>query len=85
MYSTARQWWLTAMIIATQEAENRRITVRNQPQAKSSMRPYLKKPFTKIGLVEWPKVKALSSNPNTTHTKKHHIVQHKYKVVGLWQ
>jgi hypothetical protein len=24
-----------------------------------------KKPFTKIGLVEWLKVKALSSSPNT--------------------
>jgi hypothetical protein len=29
------------------------------------MRPYLKKPFTKIGLVEWLKVKALSSSPST--------------------
>jgi hypothetical protein len=27
---------------------------------------YLKKPFTKIGLVEWLKVKALSSSPSTT-------------------
>jgi hypothetical protein len=27
--------------------------------------PYLKKPFTKIGLVEWLKVKALSSSPST--------------------
>jgi hypothetical protein len=27
------------------------------------VRPYLKKPFTKIGLVEWLKVKALSSSP----------------------
>jgi hypothetical protein len=26
------------------------------------MRPYVKKPFTKIGLVEWLKVKALSSS-----------------------
>jgi hypothetical protein len=30
------------------------------------MRPYLKKPFTKIGLVEWLKVKALSSSPSTS-------------------
>jgi hypothetical protein len=28
-------------------------------------RPYLNKPFTKIGLVEWLKVKALSSRPST--------------------
>jgi hypothetical protein len=28
-------------------------------------RPYLEKPFTKIGLVEWLKVKAQSSNFST--------------------
>jgi hypothetical protein len=33
-------------------------------QAKKSMRPYLKKPFTKIGLVDWFKVKAMSLSPN---------------------
>jgi hypothetical protein len=27
---------------------------------------YLEKPFTKIGLVEWLKVEALSSSPSTT-------------------
>jgi hypothetical protein len=35
------------------------------PQANSSMRPYLEKPFTKIGLVEWLKVKTLSLSPST--------------------
>jgi hypothetical protein len=39
-------------------------------QANSSVRLYLKKPFTKIGLVEWLKVKALSSSPSTTKKKK---------------
>jgi hypothetical protein len=39
-------------------------------QANSSARPYLKKPFAKTGLVEWLKVKALSSSPNITHTKQ---------------
>jgi hypothetical protein len=39
-------------------------------QANSSMRPYLEKPFTKIGLVEWLKVKAMSSSPSTTKKKK---------------
>jgi hypothetical protein len=34
-------------------------------QANSSVRPYLEKPFTKTGLVEWLKVKALSSSPST--------------------
>jgi hypothetical protein len=33
------------------------------------MRPYLEKLFTKIGLVKWLKVKALSSSPNTTINK----------------
>jgi hypothetical protein len=33
------------------------------------MRTYLKKPFTEIGLVEWLKVKALSSSPSTTKKK----------------
>jgi hypothetical protein len=34
------------------------------------MRPYLEKPFPKIGLVEWLKVKDLSSSPSTTKKKK---------------
>jgi hypothetical protein len=34
------------------------------------MRPYLEKPFTKIRLVEWLKVKALSLSPSTTKKKK---------------
>jgi hypothetical protein len=34
-------------------------------QAKKFARPYLGKPFTKTGLVEWLKVKALSSSPST--------------------
>jgi hypothetical protein len=34
------------------------------------MRPYLEKTFTKIRLVEWLKVKALSSSPSTTKKKK---------------
>jgi hypothetical protein len=33
-------------------------------------RPYLKILFTKIRLVEWLKVKALSSSPSTTKKKK---------------
>jgi hypothetical protein len=38
-------------------------------QANSSMRLYVEKPFTKIGLVEWLKVMALSSNPSTKKKK----------------
>jgi hypothetical protein len=36
-------------------------------------RPYLKKPFTKIGLVEWLKVKALSSSPSTTKKNSNNL------------
>jgi hypothetical protein len=36
----------------------------------SSVRPYLKEPFTKIGLVEWLKVKALSSGPSISKKEK---------------
>jgi hypothetical protein len=32
--------------------------------------PYLEKPFTKIELVEWLKVKALSSSPSTAKRYK---------------
>jgi hypothetical protein len=34
------------------------------------LRSYLEKPFTKIGLVGWLKVKALSSNPQYRKKKK---------------
>jgi hypothetical protein len=34
-------------------------------QANSSVRTYLEKPFTNIRLVEWVKVKGLSSSPST--------------------
>jgi hypothetical protein len=43
--------------------------------SKKIVRPYLGKPFTKIELVEWLKVKALSSSPNTTK-KKNQKVKH---------
>jgi hypothetical protein len=37
---------------------------------KQFARPYLEKPFTKIGLVEWLNVKALSSSPSKAKKKK---------------
>jgi hypothetical protein len=64
-----------AHILATQEAVIKGIVVPSHPGQNSSARPYLKKPFTKIGLVEWLKVKALSSSPNTTKTKTKKPVQ----------
>jgi hypothetical protein len=39
-------------------------------RANSSRDPISKKTFTKIGLVEWLKVKALSSNTSTAKKKK---------------
>jgi hypothetical protein len=42
-------------------------------QANSSMRPYVEKPFTKIELAEWLKVKALSSSPSTKKKKKKNL------------
>jgi hypothetical protein len=46
--------WLKPVILATQEAEIRRIAVPSS--GKWFVRPYLKKPFTKKELVEWLKV-----------------------------
>jgi hypothetical protein len=39
-------------------------------QGNTSSEPILQKPITKIGLVEWLKVEALSSNPSTVKKKK---------------
>jgi hypothetical protein len=49
--------------------------VQSQPWQIVLRDPILKKPFTKIGLVEWLKVKALSSGPSTTKTKQNKTKQ----------
>jgi hypothetical protein len=41
------------VILATQEAEIRRIAVRSQPRQMVPLDPISKKPITKKGLVEW--------------------------------
>jgi hypothetical protein len=43
------------VILATQEAEIRRIVVQSQP-GEIVHEPLSQKPFTKVGLVEWLKV-----------------------------
>jgi hypothetical protein len=55
----------------TQEAEIRRIAVQSQPgQIVGEALSQEKKKITEKGLVEWLKVKALSSNSRTTKKKK---------------
>jgi hypothetical protein len=49
-------WWFMRIILATQEAEIRRITVRSQPEEIVLKTLSRKKPFTKKELVEWLKV-----------------------------
>jgi hypothetical protein len=51
-------------ILATQEAETRRISVRSQPE-QTVCKTLSQKALHKKGLVEWLKVKALSSSPST--------------------
>jgi hypothetical protein len=46
------------------------------------VRSYLEKPFTNIGLVEWLKVKALSSSPSTEKTKENSLVRGETPSVG---
>jgi hypothetical protein len=67
----ARCQWLTPLILATQEAEVRKITVQSQPKAKSSQDPTQDK---KGWVVEHlpNRSKALSSNQNTTENKNPH-------------
>jgi hypothetical protein len=59
------------VILATQEAEIRRIVVQSHPGQIVHKTLSQKKKITKIGLVEWLKVKALSSNPSTTKNIRH--------------
>jgi hypothetical protein len=62
--------WLTSVILATQEAETRKTMV--QSQSGQIVRETLswKTLSQKIGLVEWLKVKTLSSSPSTSKKKK---------------
>jgi hypothetical protein len=49
-------WWLTPVILVTQEAEVRRIVVQSQPRQIVLRYPISKKPITNKGVVEWLKV-----------------------------
>jgi hypothetical protein len=52
----AECWWLTSVILATQEAEIRRITVQSQPGQIVPQDPVSKKTHHNKGLVEWLKM-----------------------------
>jgi hypothetical protein len=64
-----RHRWLMPIILSTQKAEIRRIVVQSQPEQRVHKTLSRKYPSQKW-LVEWLKVKALSSNPSTTKKKK---------------
>jgi hypothetical protein len=52
----ARLWWLTPIILATQEAEIRRIKVQSEPRKIVHGTLSQKKSITKKELVEWVQV-----------------------------
>jgi hypothetical protein len=52
-------------------------------RANSSRDPILKKTFTKIGLVEWLKVKALTSSPSTA--KKQNKTEKQFGMMITWK
>jgi hypothetical protein len=64
---------ITPVILATQEAEVRRIEVRSQP-GQIVLGTLSRKTHHKKGLVEWLKVKALSSSHSTAKKKKKMLV-----------
>jgi hypothetical protein len=72
--NTARHCWLTPVILDTQEAQRRRITIQSQPRLVFS-RPYLgntqhKKRAGRMAQEHLPsKCEALSSNANTEISK----------------
>jgi hypothetical protein len=75
--SWGRAWWLMSIILATWEAEIRRITVQSHPKTNSLWDPISKIPNTKYtwwsgsrGRLPASKHEALSSNPSTGKKKK---------------
>jgi hypothetical protein len=69
LYEPARHWWLSSVILASQETAIRRITVRRKPRQIVHETLSQKTLPQKIRLVEWLNVKALSS-PSAAKKKK---------------
>jgi hypothetical protein len=70
MFIGAGPQWLTPVILSYSGRRDQEDQGLKPAWANSSRDPISKKPITKIGLVEWLKMKALSSNPSTTKKKK---------------
>jgi hypothetical protein len=62
--SIAGCWWLTPVILDYSRGRSGGSRFAVNPGANSSARPYLKTSLHKKRLVEWLKVKALSSSPS---------------------
>jgi hypothetical protein len=62
----AGHWWLTPVILPYSRGRDQEDHGSKPAQANSLSDPILKNPSQKLGLVEWLKVKALSSSPSTT-------------------
>jgi hypothetical protein len=67
---TAKCWWLIPVILATQEAEIKLITVGSEAGQIVHKTLPQKTISKKMGLVEWLKEKALSSSRSTPPSKK---------------
>jgi hypothetical protein len=70
----ARHQWLMPIILASQEAEIRRITVQSQP-GQIVRETLSRKNPSQNKLVYWPKMKALSLNLSTTKEKKIDLIE----------
>jgi hypothetical protein len=79
----ARHWWLTSVILATQEAEISRISVCRQHRKIVCKTLSQNNPAQK-GLVEWFKVKALSSSPSTAKKRKEKKLNFIYVCVCMY-
>jgi hypothetical protein len=79
---SGRHQWFTLIILATQEAEIRRIVVQSQPRQiaqETLSQKYLS--LKKKRLVEWLKVKTLSSSPSTE--KKNLVSTHLFEPLSI--
>jgi hypothetical protein len=72
---------LKSVILATQEEEIRRIEVQSQPRQIVHKTLSQKNPWQKKELMEWLKVKALSSS--RTKKKRHEIISATYQFAHL--